>query len=805
MERMKIRFIPLFVTFFAAHWLSAQELKVTISGTIVDKENAKSMPFVNVVLKKASDSSFVTGTVSNEEGLFTLKKVDPGDYLMHISFVGYKSRLQSLYVGNTSNYLDVGKIQLSSNLQELGEVVVTTKQDNITGKMDKKAYAVDDNISQLGGTILQAMQNLPGVTVQDGQVQLRGSSDVIILIDGKQSALTGYGTQSGLENIPASSIERIEIINNPSAKYVSNGSAGIINIILKKEDKLGFNGKVGISGGLGALWVKKQNLPTIRRQYQCTPKVNPSLALNYRNKKINIFLQADYLYKHTLNKNEFVTRTYDDGTIINQQTVRNRNTGFFTSKLGLDWNISDKNTVTIFGFFGSEDIMDKGDEPFFKADLSQRLRLWRFLEDELKTTVVGSLNYLHKFKQAGHQLSFSTKFTFHRENEQYYFENIYPNYTGLDTFKLISDEQVLDFSLDYTKPLKHGKIEGGLKFRYRFIPTNMLFIPGLNSELDSNAGGWANYRELIPAVYGNYVFQNKKLDLEIGLRLEYVNVNYSVNPNHPTYSSDGYKYIQPFPNVRFGYRINEKNKLSIAYNRRVNRPNEVDIRIFPKYDDAEIVKVGNPALQPQFTNKAELGYKLNVEKGYFYAALYGQITNATITRIAATTAASTTIYNVFHNAGKSYNTGIEVVFSKDITKWLSMNINCNAYYNQIDAFSVINKYPVTDTITVDKQNIYSGNGKLNVVFHLKKDFDLQLTAVYLAPDIIPQGKIGSRFSLDFGIQKAIQKGKGLLFLNATDILNTMVINQDIYGNGFHFTSKNYYETQVIRLGYKYRF
>ena len=802
---MKIEIIISYLLFFLPLQISAQEQAVTLSGSVLDQETKEPLPFVNVVLKAAKDSSFITGAVSNEDGLFTMDKIQPGDYLIQASFISYNAYLQAFYVGNTSDFIDMGKIELTPSNKELGEVIVTGKQDDVTGKMDKKTFEVDENISQNGGSVLQTMQNLPGVTIEDNKVQLRGNPNVIILIDGKQSALTGFGNQSGLENIPASSIERIEIINNPSSKYDANGSAGIINIILKKEDQNGFNGKVGITGGLGALWIKKENLPTIRPQFQYTPKINPSFSLNYRKNKVNLFLQADYLYTQTLNKNEFVTRTYDDGTTINQQTMRNRTTGFLTSKLGLDWNINDKNSITVFGLFGSEDIIDKGDQPFFNVDFSERKRLWRFLEDELKTTVVGSASYLHKFKQAGHQFTLGTNYTFHREDEQYYFDNINPTFTGLDTFRLISDEQVLDFNFDYIKPLKYGKLEGGVKFRNRFIPTNMLFIPGLNSQIDSSAGGWADYKEIIPAVYGNYVFQNKKFDAEVGLRIEYVKVNYLVNPNHPTYQSDGYDYIQPFPNLRLGYRINDNNKLTIAYNRRVNRPNEVDIRIFPKYDDAEIIKVGNPELQPQFTNKAELGYKLNLKKGYFYTALYGQMTDATITRIAATELGETLIYNVFQNAGKSYNIGIEAIFSKDFTKWFSLNMNANIYDNQIDEFTVVNKYPITDTLTIAEQSLFSGNGKLNAIFHLKKDFDIQLTAIYLAPDIIPQGKIDSRFALNLGIQKSIQKGKGELFMNASDLLNTMIIKQEIVGDGFKFTSNNYYETQVVRLGYKYRF
>ena len=783
----------------------AQTSSVTLSGIVKDKNDKSALPFVNIVLKTEIDSVFVTGTVTDDEGRFTLTGIKPNNYILEVSYLGYTTKKQSLFVGTLSEFLNVSVIELEEETKTLNEVVVTGKADDVSGKMDKKTYSVSDNVSQSGGSVLQTMQNLPGVTVQDSKVQLRGNDKVTILIDGKQTAVTGFGNQTGLDNIPASSIERIEIINNPSSKYDANGNAGIINIVMKKNKQEGFNGKVGFITGLGALWVRKENLPTIRPQYQFTPKVNPSVSLNYRKGKVNAFFQADNLYKHTLDKNEFVTRTYDDGTIIRQQLKRNRNTNYFTSKAGIDWYINDKNTLTISGLFGSEKIIDRGDQPFFNSDLSERLRLWQFLEDELKTTAMASANYQHKFKQAGHLLNVGFNYTFHREDEQYFYDNYLQTSTGTDAFKLLSDEQVYDFNADYIKPLKYGRIETGVKFRYRNIPTIMDFKAGTNSVLDTNAGGWATYKEIIPALYGNYVFENAKWEAELGLRIEYVKIDYEVNPNHNTYKSDGYDYTQPFPYFRLAYKINDRNKLSLFYNRRVDRPNEVDIRIFPKYDDAEIIKVGNPALRPQFTNSFELGYKTSWKSGYFYSAYYYRFANATITRISTIVPNSNLIYAIFQNTGKSNNTGLEVVLNQEVAKWYSFNINANAYNNQIDAFTVENLYPVPHIFSADKQTIFSGNVKLNNIFHLPKNFDFQVTAVYLAPDIIPQGKIGQRFSLDLGLKKSIQKGKGELFFNANDLLNTMVIKKDIQGNGFRYTSSDYYETQVIRLGYSYKF
>ncbi len=784
----------------------AQTSKVTLSGIVRDKGQGASLPFVNVVVKALPDSVFKGGTITGDDGRFTISGITPGHYVVEASFIGYQAVRQPILVGRLSEFLDLGIIDLSEATTTLNDVIVEGKRDAVAETLDRKTFTVADNINQSGGSLLQVMQNLPGVTVSDeGTVRLRGNDRVAILIDGKQTALTGFGNQTSLDNIPASAIERIEVINNPSAKYDANGNAGIINIIFKKEKSEGWNGKVGLAGGLGALWIKKGNFPTIRPQYTATPKLNPSISLNYRKNKLNWFFQGDNLFTRTLNKNEFTDRYYDTGDTIRQQLKRNRTTNIVTGKTGFDWYKDDANTFSVSALFSSEKILDRGDEPFFNGNLSERLRLWQFLEDELKTTVTATATWQHRYQQPGRLLNVGFNYTFHRENEKYFFTNIMPTFTGEDSFKLLSDEQVGDLTVDYVQPMRYGRFETGLKLRKRYIPTNMQFYPGLNSPLDVSAGGLADYGELIPAVYGNYIYESEKIELEAGLRVEYVEVQYNVNPNHPVYKSSGYHYTQPFPNVRFAYKINPQNTLSWFYTRRVDRPNEVDIRIFPKYDDAEIIKVGNPALRPQFTASYEMGYKSSWDNGYLYSAVYHKEMQATITRIASIVPGSTLVYNIFQNAGHSRTSGVEVIISQNFAKWAVFNLNLNAYQNTIDAFSVVNLYPKENTFTADRQQITSGSVKLNGLFHLKGGWDVQATAVYQAPDIIPQGKIYARTYVDAGVKRTIQKGKGELFLNATDLFNTLRIKRTTQGDGFRLVSTDYYETQVFRLGYTYKF
>lgn len=779
---------------------------VSITGKIVDKSTSESIPYANAVLMQAKDSVFVGGTISNESGRFTLEKIEPGTYIINLTIIGYRPISKSIQVGSLSQFLDIGTITIEEDIQALNEVVISAKRDDVSSTMEKKSFSMENNISQAGGSALQVMQNLPGITTdQDGRIQLRGSDKVTILIDGQQTALTGFGNQTGLDNIPASSIERIEIINNPSARFDAQGMAGIINIVMKKEKQMGWNGKLGLIGGIGALGEQRANISDISDQYLWNPSINPSLSLNYRKEKVNYFFQGDLLNHRRLNKNEFIQRRYDDGEVINQQFLENRTQITYTVKTGIDWFINDKNTLTLAGLFSRAAHTDRGDLPYLDASTNERIRLWNYSEEEINTSINVSSMYVKSYEQPGKKLQIALNYTFHREDELFYFNNQQLGIIGTDSTFLIADENVTDFTLDYIRPLRSGRLELGSKIRWRYIPTNMEFRPGLNSILDPGAAGWANYNEWINAIYGTYVYEKNGWEMEAGLRVEYANLNYDVIPNHNTYQSDGYSYFQPFPNVRLAYKLSEKQKFSLFYNRRVDRPDEQDLRIFPKYDDPEILKTGNPALRPQFSQSIELGSKTSWNSGYLYAAIYGRQTSNIITRIVTLNPANNLLNAISQNAGNGTNAGIEAVVEQEINSWYTINMNGNVYHNTISAFTIENLYPFNTEFSMGEQQAYSGNFKLNNIFKLNGGVNIQLTGIYLAPDIIPQGRIDTRFSVDFGLTKSIQKGKGELFINGSDIFNTLRIKKETIGDGFILTSTDFFQTQMFRLGYSYRF
>lgn len=801
------RSISVLLLAFCAGPLFAQDTTVTLSGSLVDEVSLQPLPFINLVLRPAADSTAGTGTFSGDDGRWTITGIAPGEYVLQASGVGYDRLRRPVHVGALSPNLDLGALRMHGAVQQLAEFEVVSRTEQVAEHLDKKVFRMDDQLSQSGGSVLQAMRDLPGVTVDQatGKLQLRGSDKVAVLVDGQQTALTGFGGQSGLDNIPASAIERIEVINDPSVKQDANGMAGIINIIYKKDKREGVHGKASLMAGVGALGVKQADLPTVRPQYTNTPKLGPSLGLTWNKGRTDLFLQADLLTQRVLNRNEHFTRTYENGAVVRQQYLENRDQTMYTLKSGIDVRLNERNDLLFSMLFNREAHVDHGDVAYFDGTLTERQRLWQFYEDEVNTSGQAAASWTHRTKRPGERLETGLNYTFHREDEVYDITDTTPTGTGYNNTALIADEHVADLKLDYVRPLAHGRFETGLKFRWRHIPTRIAFTASAQSPLDLGAAGSATYDELIPALYGNYIYERERYELEAGLRMEYVDVRYTVAPGHNTHSSDGYTYIQPFPNARFAWKLNEASRISVNLSRRVDRPDEGDLRIFPKYDDPGLLRIGNPGLRPQYTSRGELGYKRDIGKGYVYVAAYHRITSDILTRIVTPDSAGTQLYSIAHNADQGTNSGVELVLERELVKGLKVGLNANIYHNTVDPFSIVSAYPRPTPFSAPRQELTSGNVKGNVRLTLPKDLSVQLTGIWLAPDIVPQGTLAERWSLDMGVGWKVPRSKSELTVNATDLLNTMRIGRTVTGDGFRIVSTDYLETRAVRVAWSWAF
>ena len=788
--------------------LQAQE-SVIIEGIVIE-ENTQPLPFVNVVLKNASDGSTITGTITDESGSFSLNNIPTGNYSLEISFIGFETVRRKITAGGLNPIFDLGKIQLQPSAEALTEVQILAKQAAVSADLAKKSFSLDDNFAQAGGSVLDAMKTMPGVAFdQEGKVVLRGSDKVVVLIDGKQSSLTGFGNQKGLSNIPAANIERIEIINNPSAKYDANGFAGIVNIIYKKEKQTGFNGDAGLSFGLGALGKRKPDTPTDFGSYSVNPKLIPSLNLNYRTGKLNYFLQSQFIIQEALPNNEFTTRFYDDGRNIISQVPENRKQFRSIISGGLDYQLSDDDLLTFSGMFDREKHIDTSQVAFINLNQNMRDRLYTWKEEEITSFINAAVNYKHNFEQAGHSLAANLQYTRGLEDESYFLNDSSAVRIGRDMTNIRAIEHTTLAAVDYARALSSGKIELGAKGRFRRLPVDYTIMRGNQSIIYPNLGDFSKWSENLYGAYINYLLEKENFDVEAGLRAEQTQVSYKLDPQNTYYNTnDNYDYFELFPSVRFTYKLNTENKISLFYNRRVDRPGEPELRIFPKYDDPELLKVGNPYLRPQFTNTVELAHRYSWGSGSLFSAVYHRNIDGAYQRIFSIDDSNPQydiVNRIYQNTGHSTNTGIEVLFSQDLTDYWKLTSSFNIYRNAIDAFQGTLLFPYVRPFFIEKSSDIAGDFKITNTVQLPLQMEAQLTGLYYSKKNIPQGEELARYSVDFGFKKSIWDKRGELTLSATDLFNRFGLRQHIAGEGFTAVYQNYYETQIIRVGFNYKF
>lgn len=803
---MKI-FIYLVITLLTGFTLLAQE--VSISGKIVESNTDNSMPFATVSLTDVSTGTLISGAITNEEGRFEISGSFHGNYTLKVSFIGYENYSEKLLIGELNKNFDLGKIQLKPVASNLDEVTIKAQKSVVSSGMEKKTFSMDDNIAQSGGSVLDAMKLMPGVTVDnEGKVILRGSDKVVVTIDGKQSSLTGFGNQKGLDNIPVANIEKIEIINNPSAKYDARGMAGIINIVYKKEQDKGFNATLGFDYGIGALTKPRPDLPTDLGSYSANPKYIPNLDLNYRNKKINLFLQSEVMFLNKLANNEFTDRYYDDGSITHSQVPENRTQQHYIVKGGVDVFLNEQNTITFSGIYDWEKHIDTAQVPYINGITNERYRFITWNEEEITGYMNFAINYKHKFLQPGHELEASLQYTKGWEDETYHINDSSEIRHGRDITNILATENTTSMQLDYTKPLRGGRLEVGAKLQIRRLPVEYSVDSSNNSIIYPDMGAWSDWGENIYAGYFNYVYEQNKYDIEAGLRAEQTNVFYDMDPQNKYYDqNDKYNYFELFPSVRLSYKPDKNNRISAFYNRRIDRPGEPELRIFAKSDDHELLKVGNPYLRPQFTQSFELAYKFKWQTGSVYLAGFYRIIDNPYTRIytADTTNADfDVIIKTFANTGNGTNMGVEFIFGQQLLPFWKLTANVNYYRNEINAYTGTLLFPYEHTFTIQNRVDNPWDMKLSNLFTLPHEFELQLTWVYFSAINIAQGKQLSRSSIDFGLKKKVLKGKGEINFSASDIFNKFGIRQEIDGESFHAKYENYYETQVFRIGFKYK-
>ena len=784
------------------------QVDATVSGQVIDADTGRPLPFVSVTVTR--DEETVTGVLTSEDGRFIVAGLPEGRYQLQAEFLGYDVTAEAFLIGPLNDIYDLGEIALRESPFPLEEVVVTAQREILGTTLDQRVFSMDDNIVGSTGSLLDALRSLPGVSVdQEGRVLLRGSDRVSVLIDGKYSSLTGFGNQSGLDSIPAANIATIEIINNPSAAYDAAGMAGIINIVYRKNLERGLNVDAGLTLGAGTLSKRKPDLPTDLGSFSSNEKIIPSFNLNFNAPDRRYFLQSEFLIQDDIPNNEFTSRFYDDGRVIVSQVPENRDQKQYIITGGMDRYLDNNRTLTVSAALDFETHIDVAQVPFIDAATMTRNRYWFWREEEDTGYFNLAVDYEHLFAEPGHEISLSLQYTRGWEDEAYFLNEESPIRVGTDMTHLDAEENTLPIQIDYVRPLRSGRIEAGARLQKRWIPVTYTVNRGVGSVIYFGLGDWSEWSEDIYAAYGNYVHEGDRYALEAGLRLEQTDIAYDLPPENTYYDqSDAYDYFKVYPNVRLTYRINDTNSFAAFINKRVDRPSEAELRVFPKYDDPELLKVGNPYLRPQFTENFELSYEHLWESGSVQLSAYYRDIEDPFTRVFAIDPTNTTydlVNRIYQNVGSGNQTGLELVFSQDISTTWELSGSVNWYENVINADQVTLLFPIARPFDVAYSKNDTWDLTLNNLFTFSNGTRLQLTAAYYGERNIAQGTQEARSFIDVAFTKPVFDGRGEFVVSVTDLFNNFGIRQRIDGAGFDAVYENFYETQVVSVGLNYEF
>lgn len=775
----KIAKFSLVLLLFIPIFANAQgDEMTTIKGKVTTSGN-QPVEFATIMLINKADLQTSAGTTTDLDGKFELTS-NISDFILEVSFIGFQTlRLDDL--SPTGPIMDLGTIILLADQKMLDEVVVSTERSTMEFKLDKRVFNVGSDLSSTGASALELLTNIPSVSVNiEGQISLRGSQGVQILINGKPSVLAS-SENNALGSITADMIERVEVITNPSAKYEAEGTSGIINIVLKKEEKKGLNGSVSINTGI-------------------PDNHSIGISLNRRTEKFNLFSQLGAGYRSMPRENRNINQNFESGTIIRSTGLEYRNEYYYTVILGTDYHFSPSSVLTLSGNFTYE-VEDQPSSTNFEFLDNTEAILGDWGRVETTHAVNPKWQYDLQYKKifAGnedHHLLLSTQGNYFGKEQSSEFSNTTFSGSRPDGTQMTNTnfgEARYYFNVDYTLPLsKEVTIEAGSQYVFNdvsndfavsdFIASNWVENPDFTNVFEWQQG--------VLGVYGTAAYEGSRWGLKLGLRMEQTELNTRlINTNE----TNNRNFTNLFPSAHTSYKFSEKFSTQIGYSRRIFRPRLWDLNPFFNIRNDFAIRTGNPDLQPQFTDAYEFTGIYISDKWSLNAGVYYRYTTDVVERVL--TIQDNVSFTRPENIGTDGTTGSEINFKYTPVSWLSFNGDFN--YN---FFSQRGEFEGT-SFDFDAQRWFS---RLMTSLKLPHDLDAEFSWDHQSGYKNFQQTIASNYAFNIGVRKKILKGKAILSASVRDLFATRI--QETFTNQPDFYIYNWSRRgRFLTLGFSYGF
>lgn len=753
--------------------------QVTIKGTVVEESSGQPIAYATVMVGDNETKKPLDGTTTMDDGSFSLE-TDATDYYIEVSFLGFRTKTfgPPPTQGKT---IDLGKVALSEDAEQLQEVVVQGEVSRTEFKLDKRVFNVGKDLSTTGASALEVLNNVPSVNVNiEGRISLRGSQGVQILINGKPSIIAS-DEGNALGTITADMIEKIEVMTNPSAKYDAEGTSGIINIVLKKEERKGLNGSISVNTG-------------------APDSHSVGVSLNRRTENFNLFTQLGVGLRDM--PNDLETRNVDliNNTTILSNGTEYRNETYYNFVLGTDYHINDNNVLTLSGNFAMEMEDQPSNTSFVALDSNNAISSeWERTEvtDAKNPKFQYELQYKKDFENhEDHTLLFSGLGNFFGKDQSSEFLNTTISGDDNDSRQQTRTdfkEAIFTFKLDYTNPITDElTLETGAQYVMNDVSndyevnnfTNGAFVndPGLTNIFE--------FEQKVLGLYGTGSYEGKKWGIKGGLRLEQTDQNTLLVT---TSSANEQNYGNFFPSLHSSYKFSDKVSLQAGYSKRIYRPRMWDLNPFFNIRNNYSVRQGNPDLQPEFTDSYEITSIYILGPASINFGVYHRYTTDVIERI--TTFENNVSTTKPENIGTNRATGIEFNAKYSPAKWLTLNGDFN--YNQF-------KRDGNFESTVFDFSNDQWTSKLMSKIKLPSDFDLEMTGNYQSSYQTVQSDVSDMLFMDLGLRKNIMKGKAVLNLSVRDLFASRVDESQIAQASYEVYNRRQRGT-FVALGFSYGF